>query len=112
MLHTHRYPKLFSPLDLGFNRPKNRALMGSGLEEAENGFVRQAAFFAERLRHGIDMITGSIPPSVEASDRGVKPSPPEEAVQPRVITRQARDRSGDLMPAGERPKVTIHTPPM
>mgnify|MGYP003704901555 CR=1 FL=1 len=41
---THaRYPHLFSPLDLGFTKLKNRALMGSmhtGLEEAENGFER------------------------------------------------------------------------
>ena len=42
-----RYPRLFAPLDLGFTRLKNRALMGSmhtGLEEAENGFERMAAF--------------------------------------------------------------------
>jgi 2,4-dienoyl-CoA reductase-like NADH-dependent reductase (Old Yellow Enzyme family) len=35
--HT-RYPHLFTPLDLGFTRLKNRVLMGSmhtGLEEAE-----------------------------------------------------------------------------
>jgi hypothetical protein len=38
-----RYPHLFSPLDLGFTRLKNRVLMGSmhtGLEEAEGGFPR------------------------------------------------------------------------
>jgi 2,4-dienoyl-CoA reductase (NADPH2) len=48
-----RYPHLFAPLELGFTRLKNRALMGSmhtGLEEAENGFERMAAFFAERAR--------------------------------------------------------------
>jgi 2,4-dienoyl-CoA reductase (NADPH2) len=54
---THaRYPHLFSPLDLGFTRLKNRALMGSmhtGLEEAENGFQRMAAYFAERVRGGV-----------------------------------------------------------
>ena len=45
-LHS-RYPLLFSPLDLGFTQIKNRALMGSmhtGLEEAENGFARMAAY--------------------------------------------------------------------
>ncbi len=87
---SQRYPKLFSPLDLGFTRLKNRAVMGSmhtGLEEAENGFVRQAAFFAERARHGVGMIiTGGIPPNVEAGGHGVKLSTPEEAVQHRVIT--------------------------
>ena len=45
------YPNLLRPLDLGFTTLKNRLLMGSmhlGLEEAENGFERMAAFYAER----------------------------------------------------------------
>jgi 2,4-dienoyl-CoA reductase (NADPH2) len=75
-----RYPQLFAPLDLGFTRLKNRALMGSmhtGLEEAEDGFARQAAFFAERARNGVGMIiTGGIPPNTEASGHGVKLSTP------------------------------------
>ena len=58
------YPKLFSPLDLGFTRIKNRILMGSmhtGLEEAANGFERMAAYFAERAKGGVGMIiTGGI----------------------------------------------------
>jgi len=87
---THaRYPHLFSPLDLGFTKLKNRALMGSmhtGLEEAENGFERQAVFFAERARNGVGMIiTGGIPPNLEAG-RGSKLSTPEEAAQHRLIT--------------------------
>ena len=52
----HRYPLLFSPLDLGFTQIKNRAIMGSmhtGLEEAENGFERMAAYYAERARGGV-----------------------------------------------------------
>ncbi|MFT4096647.1 MAG: NADPH-dependent 2,4-dienoyl-CoA reductase [Rhodoblastus sp.] len=85
-----RYPKLFSPLDLGFTKLKNRALMGSmhtGLEEAEGGFEKQAVFFAERARNGVGMIiTGGIPPNYEASGKGVKLSTPEEAAQHRVIT--------------------------
>ena len=85
-----KYPLLFSPLDLGFVRLKNRALMGSmhtGLEEAEGGFAKQAAFFAERARNGVGMIiTGGIPPNFEASGKGVKLSTPEEAAQHRVIT--------------------------
>ena len=42
-----RYPHLLEPLDLGFVKLKNRALMGSmhtGLEEAKNGFARLARF--------------------------------------------------------------------
>ncbi|MEN9315903.1 MAG: 2,4-dienoyl-CoA reductase, partial [Pseudomonadota bacterium] len=86
--HT-RYPHLFSPLDLGFTKLKNRALMGSmhtGLEEAENGFERMAAFFAERARGGVGMIiTGGIAPNEEGGT-GAKLSTPEEAAQHRKIT--------------------------
>ncbi len=84
-----RYPHLFSPLDLGFTRLKNRALMGSmhtGLEEAENGFERMAAFFAERARGGVGMIiTGGIAPNEEGGT-GAKLSTAEEAAKHRIIT--------------------------
>ena len=87
---THsRYPLLFSPLDLGFTRLKNRALMGSmhtGLEEAPDGFVRMAAYFSERARGGVGMIiTGGIPPNMEGGF-GAKLSTPEEAGQHRIVT--------------------------
>ena len=66
MTGIDRYPHLFSPLDLGFTSIKNRAIMGSmhtGLEEAENGFERMAAYFAERARGGVGMIiTGGVSP--------------------------------------------------
>ena len=42
------YPNLFRPLDLGFTTLPNRFLMGSmhvGLEEAEGGVERMAAFY-------------------------------------------------------------------
>ena len=69
MIGEQRYPHLFSPLDLGFTTIKNRAIMGSmhtGLEEAENGFERMAAYFAERARGGVGMIiTGGISPNAE-----------------------------------------------
>lgn len=61
------YPTLLSPLDLGFTTLPNRVVMGSmhtGLEEAENGFERMAAFYAERARGGVGLIvTGGIAPS-------------------------------------------------
>jgi 2,4-dienoyl-CoA reductase (NADPH2) len=89
MIGADRYPRLFSPLDLGFTRLKNRVLMGSmhtGLEEAPDGFVRQGAFFAERARGGVGMIiTGGIPPNAEAGG-GAKLSTPEEAEQHRIVT--------------------------
>jgi 2,4-dienoyl-CoA reductase (NADPH2) len=84
-----KYPLLFSPLDLGFVRIKNRAVMGSmhtGLEEAKNGFVRQAAFFAERARGGVGMIiTGGVSPNIEAG-LGAKLSTPAEAEEHRIVT--------------------------
>ncbi|MFF1838802.1 FAD-dependent oxidoreductase [Streptomyces sp. NPDC058231] len=64
------YPNLLSPLDLGFTTLPNRVLMGSmhvGLEEAEHGFERMAAFYAARARGGVGlMVTGGIAPN----DRG------------------------------------------
>ncbi|MFJ2814810.1 FAD-dependent oxidoreductase [Streptomyces sp. NPDC087294] len=61
------YPHLLSPLDLGFTTLPNRVLMGSmhvGLEEAEGGFERMAAFYAARARGGVGLIvTGGIAPN-------------------------------------------------
>ena len=84
-----RYPHVFSPLDLGFTKLKNRILMGSmhtGLEELPQGFERMAAYYAERARGGVGMIiTGGIYPNREAG-RGSKLSTPQEAEQHRLIT--------------------------
>ncbi|BDA79243.1 2,4-dienoyl-CoA reductase [Leptospira kobayashii] len=61
------FPHLLAPLDLGFTTLKNRTLMGSmhtGLEEAENGYQRMAAFYGERAKGGCGLIvTGGIAPS-------------------------------------------------
>ena len=89
MIGEKRYPHLFSPLDLGFTTIKNRAIMGSmhtGLEEAENGFERMAAYFTERARAGVGMIiTGGIAPNAEAG-HGAKLATAEEATQHRIVT--------------------------
>jgi 2,4-dienoyl-CoA reductase (NADPH2) len=65
------YPNLLAPLDLGFTILKNRVLMGSmhtGLEEAENGHERMAAYFGERAKGGVGLIvTGGIGPNAEGS---------------------------------------------
>jgi len=65
-MKTH-YPKMMEPLELGFTTLKNRILMGSmhtGLEEAEDGPERMAAFFAERARGGVGLIvTGGFGPN-------------------------------------------------
>ena len=61
------YPHLLAPLDLGFTTLPNRVLMGSmhtGLEEAQDGHAKLAAFYAERARGGVALIvTGGIAPN-------------------------------------------------
>jgi 2,4-dienoyl-CoA reductase (NADPH2) len=56
-------------LGLGFVTLKNRVLMGSmhtGLEEAEGGFHRLAAYFGARAKGGVGlMVTGGIAPNLE-----------------------------------------------
>ena len=84
-----RYPHVFTPLDLGFTQLKNRILMGSmhtGLEEADHGFERLAAYYAERARGGVGMIiTGGISPNPEGG-LGRSLSTLEEAEKHRLVT--------------------------
>ena len=74
MTALEKYPHVFQPLDLGHTTLKNRILMGSmhtGLEEAEDGHERMAAYFAERARGGVGMIiTGGITPNPEGGMGG------------------------------------------
>jgi len=99
MIGEQRYPHLFSPLDLGFTTIKNRAIMGSmhtGLEEAENGFERMAAYFVERARGGVGMIiTGGISPNAEGGS-GAKLATAEEAAQHRIITEAVHSADPDV----------------
>ena len=95
-----RYPHLLSPLDLGFTTLPNRVLMGSmhvGLEEAERGFERMAAFYAERARGGVGLIvTGGIAPNDAGRpyEGGAKLTTEAEAEQHRVDhRRRARARA-------------------
>ena len=96
---TDRYPHLFSPLDLGFTRLRNRVLMGSmhtGLEEAENGFERMAAYYAERARGGVGMIiTGGIAPNAEGGS-GAKLASAQEAAQHRIVTEAVHAADPDV----------------
>ncbi|PZQ24494.1 MAG: hypothetical protein DI569_01345 [Sphingopyxis macrogoltabida] len=70
MPSSTRYPHIFTPLDVGRNRIKNRIIMGSmhtGLEDIPDGGRRLAAYFVERVRGGVGMIiTGGIAPHVSA----------------------------------------------
>ncbi|MDG2502724.1 MAG: NADPH-dependent 2,4-dienoyl-CoA reductase [Porticoccaceae bacterium] len=94
------YPNLFSPLDLGFTQLKNRVLMGSmhtGLEEAENGFERMAAYFSERARGGVGMIiTGGIAPNLEATTSGAQLVSRSQAQQHREVTDAVHNVDGDI----------------
>ncbi len=94
-----KYPHLFSPLDLGFTKIKNRALMGSmhtGLEEQEDGFERMAPYFAERAKGGVGLIiTGGISPNMEGG-AGAKLSTSEEADQHRLVTEAVHAADPDV----------------
>lgn len=95
-----KYPKLLSPLDLGFTTIKNRAIMGSmhtGLEEAENGFERMAAYFAERAANDIGMIiTGGIAPNSESTMGGASMSNDDEAAKHRIVTEAVHNAAPDV----------------
>ena len=97
-----RYPHLLTPLDLGFTTLPNRVLMGSmhvGLEEAEGGFARMAAFYAARARGGVGLIvTGGIAPNDEGRpyEGGAKLTTDAEAEQHRVITDAVHREGGRI----------------
>ena len=70
--------------------------MHTGLEEADGGFARLAAYFAERARGGVGMIiTGGIPPNEEGGF-GAKLSTHEEATQHRTITEAVHAADPDV----------------
>ncbi|MFC8899465.1 FAD-dependent oxidoreductase [Streptomyces cinereoruber] len=96
------YPHLLSPLDLGFTTLPNRVIMGSmhvGLEEAEHGFERMAAFYAERARGGVGLIvTGGIAPNEAGRpwDGGAKLTTAEEVAEHRGITDAVHREGGRI----------------
>ncbi|MER6426534.1 NADPH-dependent 2,4-dienoyl-CoA reductase [Streptomyces sp900105245] len=97
-----RYPHLTTPLDLGFTTLPNRVLMGSmhvGLEEAERGFERMAAFYAARARGGVGLIvTGGIAPNDEGRpyEGGAKLTTEDEAAQHRTVTDAVHREGGRI----------------
>lgn len=97
-----RYPHLLSPLDLGFTTLPNRVLMGSmhiGLEEAEGGFERMAAFYAARARGGVGLIvTGGIAPNDEGRpyEGGARLTTGAEAEQHRAVTEAVHREGGRI----------------
>jgi 2,4-dienoyl-CoA reductase (NADPH2) len=96
------FPRLLAPLDLGFTTLRNRVLMGSmhlNLEEAQNGFARMAAFYAERARGGVGLIvTGGIAPNEQGVvfKGGAKLTTAEEAEHHRVVTEAVHREGGKI----------------
>ncbi len=96
------YPHLLEPLDLGFTRLRNRALMGSmhtGLEESKNGFERMAAFYAERARGGVGLIvTGGIAPNPEGAvgPGAARLDSAEEVPRHAIVTRAVHEAGGKI----------------
>ncbi|WP_108973978.1 oxidoreductase [Leptospira ryugenii] len=96
------FPHLLSPLDLGFTTLKNRTLMGSmhtGLEEAENGYDRMAAFYGERAKGDCALIvTGGIAPSEagRVAKGGSVMDTMEEALHHRVVTKAVHEAGGKI----------------
>ena len=105
-----RYPKLFSPLDLGHTQLRNRCIMGSmhsGVVEQPHGYVLMAAFYAERAAGGVGMIiTRGISPNEEGgmvvTDEHGKPlaaasklNTEEEAAGHRTVTDAVHNAAPD-----------------
>ena len=84
-----KYPHVFSPLQIGPHRLKNRILMGSmhtGLEDGPDAAERLSAYFAERARGGVGMIiTGGITPH-ESGGKGAKLTGTDEVPMHRAVT--------------------------
>lgn len=89
---SSKYPRLFTPLDLGFTQLKNRAIMGSmhvGLEEERQGFEKLAAYFEERAKGGCAlMVTGGISPNIKGwlKPFGMRLTNRSQAKKHRVVT--------------------------
>ncbi|HMP28669.1 MAG TPA: NADPH-dependent 2,4-dienoyl-CoA reductase, partial [Saprospiraceae bacterium] len=97
-----QYPKLHTPLDLGFTTLKNRVLMGSmhtGLEEVKNGFDRLAKFYAERARGGVGLIvTGGISPDIFGTvmPKAARMSTKVHAQKHKTITKAVHEEGGKI----------------
>jgi 2,4-dienoyl-CoA reductase (NADPH2) len=100
---TTSFPHLLSPLRVGTTVLKNRVLMGSmhtGLEEAPDGYVKMAAFYAARARGGVAlMVTGGISPNAQGK-LGLgdgEPAFPDCADEHRVITEAVHAEGGKIL---------------
>ncbi len=98
------YPKLFTPLDLGFTKLDNRVIMGSmhtGLEDNFRHFPRLAKYYEERAENGVGLIiTGGFAPNIAG---GVGPFPfrgrlskRSHANQHKMLTKAVHDVGGKI----------------
>jgi len=101
-MSNHPYPKLFTPLDLGFTQLKNRMLMGSmhtGLEETKNGFEKMAVYFGERAKGGVGLIvTGGIAPNRAGwvAPFSAKLTTKRESDKHKIITNSVHEEGGKI----------------
>ncbi|MBK6932186.1 MAG: FAD-dependent oxidoreductase [Saprospirales bacterium] len=97
-----QYPRLFTPLDLGFTTLANRILMGSmhtGLEEDKGSLQRLATYFAARARGGAGLlVTGGIAPNRQGwlAPFGAKLTTAAEMRKHRVVASAVRDEGGKI----------------
>ena len=97
-----KFPRLFSPLDLGHTTLPNRILMGSmhtGLEDKASDYDKLAAYFAERARGGVGlMVTGGIAPSIQGwlKPFGGRLTMPWHVARHRKLTRAVHAEGGKL----------------
>jgi 2,4-dienoyl-CoA reductase (NADPH2) len=96
------YPKLFTPLDLGFTTLPNRVLMGSmhtGLEEKKDDLRALAEYFAARARGGVGlMVTGGIAPNRQGwlAPFGAKMTSRSEVSKHRNVTAAVQAEGGKI----------------
>ncbi|MCK9989169.1 MAG: 2,4-dienoyl-CoA reductase (NADPH2) [Rugosibacter sp.] len=97
------YPMLFSPLKVGTQVLKNRAIMGSmhlRLETLDRPLQRQAMFYAERAREGVAlMVTGGFAPCEQGLLEAGGPllATPEHAHALRTITQAVHAAGGRIL---------------
>jgi 2,4-dienoyl-CoA reductase (NADPH2) len=97
------YPKLLSPLELGFTTLRNRVVMGSmhtGLEDRARDTDRLAAYFAERARGGVGLIiTGGYAPNRTGwlLPFAAQMTSSSDARRHRRITRAVHDADGKIL---------------
>ena len=96
------FPHLLAPLDLGWVRLRNRALMGSmhtGLEDREQDYPRLAHYLALRAAGGAGLIvTGGVAPNRAGwgAPFGAKLSSPREQPRHRLVTSAVHAAGGHI----------------